>query len=105
MHIIQYSKALTLIAATAALTACGGYHNRADTAQYTDDTSVNTNVQAAVAGVPGVDANSMSVNTNGGIVKLSGTVQDKLAAQNVVQAARQVAGVKQVDFDLQLAQP
>lgn len=105
MHVAQRSKLFFLIAATTALTACGGYHKQADTASYTDDASINTNVQAAVAGVPGVDANSLAVNTNTGIVKLSGTVNDKLAAQNVVQAARQVAGVKQVEFDLQLAQP
>ncbi|MBB5214099.1 BON domain-containing protein [Parapusillimonas granuli] len=105
MNIIQYSKALTLIAATAALTACGGYQKQPDTAQYTDDSSINTNVQAAVAGVPGVEANTMSVNTNGGMVKLTGTVENKLAAQNAIQAARQVAGVKQVDFDLKVREP
>lgn len=97
------SRALVAGAAVLALGACAGDHTPRSTAQYSDDASINTNVQAAVVGVPGVHANNVQVKTYEGVVSLSGTVENQLAAQNAVQAARQVAGVKKVDYDLKLA--
>lgn len=100
----KLSRAVIMGAAVLALGACAGDPTPRDTAQYTEDASINTNVQAAVVGVPGVHANNIQVTTYEGVVTLRGTVDNKLAAQNAIQAARQVAGVKKVNFDLQLAQ-
>ena len=101
----KLSRVLVTMAAVFALAACASDHTPRDTAQYTDDTSINTNVQAAVIGVPGVHANNIQVDTYEGVVKLRGTVDNQLAAQNAVQAARQVAGVKKVDYDIKVGQP
>src|SRR5690606_31370809 len=101
----KLSRLLTIMAAALALSACAGDHTPRDTAQYTDDASINTNVQAAVVGVPGVHANDVQVSTYEGVVKLRGTVENQLAAQNAIQAARQVAGVKKVEYDIKVDQP
>jgi len=97
--------ALAAAAVVLTLGACAGDQTPRSTAQYNDDASINTNVQAAVVAVPGVHANTMEVKTYEGVVTLRGTVDNRLAAQNAIQAARQVAGVKKVDYNLDLAQP
>lgn len=71
-------------------------------AQYQEDASITTRVQAAVLGVPGVHANNIQVSTYEGVVTLRGTVSNEAAAHNAVQAARQVTGVRSVDFDLRV---
>jgi osmotically-inducible protein OsmY len=98
------SRTFMIIAATLALGACAGNSTQRSTAQYTDDATINTNVQAAVISVPGVHANNIQVSTYEGVVTLRGNVDDQLAAQNAVQAARQVAGVKKVDYDIKVDQ-
>ncbi len=100
----RFSRIVLIAAAALALGACAGDRTPRDTAQYTDDASINTNVQAAVVSVPGVHANNVQVSTYEGVVTLRGNVDDQLAAQNAVQAARQVAGVKKVDYNLKVGQ-
>jgi hyperosmotically inducible protein len=92
-----------LAATVVALSACAGDPTPRATAQYNDDASINTNVQAAVVGVPGIHANNIQVSTYEAVVKLRGTADTTLAARNAVQAARQVAGVKKVDYDIKVA--
>lgn len=101
----RFSRIVMIMAAAFALGACAGDHTPRSTAQYTDDASINTNVQAAVVSVPGVHANNIQVSTYEGVVTLRGSVDDQLAAQNAVQAARQVAGVKKVDYNIKVGQP
>ncbi|AEC19543.1 transport-associated protein [Pusillimonas sp. T7-7] len=98
----RLSRTLMIMTAVLALSACAGDYSQRDAAQYTDDTSINTNAQAAVIGVPGVHANTMQVSTYEGVVTLRGTVDNQLAAQNAIQAARQVAGVKKVNYDIKV---
>lgn len=93
------------VTALLALAACAGDPTPPATAQYTDDTSINTNVQAAVTGVPGMHGDDVQVSTANGVVTLRGTAEDQLSAQNAIQAARQVAGVKKVDYNIQIAHP
>jgi uncharacterized lipoprotein YajG len=99
------SRILMIAAASLALGACAGNSTQRSAAQYTDDASINTDVQAAVIAVPGVHANNIQVSTYEGVVTLRGNVDDQLAAQNAVQAARQVAGVKKVDYNIKVGQP
>ena len=87
------------------LGACAADRTPRSAAQYDNDASINTNVQAAVIAVPGVHASTIQVRTYEGVVTLTGTVDDRLAAQNAIQAARQVAGVKKVDYNIDVAQP
>lgn len=71
-------------------------------AQYQDDASITSRVQAAVIGVPGIHANNIQVSTYDGVVTLRGTASHEEAARNAVQAARQVTGVRTVEYDLQV---
>lgn len=71
-------------------------------AQYHDDAAISGRVQAAVLGVPGIHAQNLRISTYDGVVTLRGTAVDAVAARNAVQAARQVMGVRSVDYDMQV---
>lgn len=70
--------------------------------QYHEDASITSRVQAAVLGVPGIHANNIQVSTYDGVVTLRGTASTEAAARNAVQAARQVTGVRTVEYDIQV---
>jgi len=76
--------------------------NARSSAQYHDDASITSRVQAAVIGVPGIHSNNLQVSTYDGIVTLRGTAANETAARNAVQAARQITGVRTVEYDLQV---
>lgn len=67
-----------------------------------NDAAINANVVSAVSAVPGMQTSNIQVGTLNGIVTLRGTVSSQAAAQSAVQAARQVPGVRSVDYDLQV---
>jgi len=90
----RLSGALMIAAAAIALSACADDYSQRNTAQYNDDTTINTNAQTAVIGVPGVHAKTMQVSTYDGVVTLRRTVDNQLAGQTAIQAARPVAGGK-----------
>lgn len=75
--------------------------NARSPAQYHDDAAISGRVQAAVLGVPGIHAQNLQISTYDGVVTLRGTAVDEVAARNAVQAARQVMGVRSVDYDIQ----
>ncbi|KAA0910966.1 BON domain-containing protein [Pusillimonas sp. ANT_WB101] len=103
---IKSRTAQLLLAMAAAMTLGACAHQQPEqrsATEYTDDTTINTQVQAAVLGVPGVHANDIQIDTYEGVVKLRGKVDSQAAAQNAIQAARQVAGVKSVDYDIDVA--
>ncbi len=96
---------MTLIAATAtamALGGCAGDTTPRASAQYDDDVSINAKVEAAVMSVPGIHAHNVRISTEGAVVTLTGTADNTLAARNAVQAARQVSGVKKVNYDIKV---
>lgn len=105
MVMSRFSQAIGLAAVCLALGACAGDPTPPATAQYTDDAAITQGVQAAVLGVPGVHADQVEVTTLDGVVTLSGAANSELAALNAVQAARQVSGVKKVNYDIRVAQP
>lgn len=105
MVMSRFSQAIGLAAFCLALSACAGDPTPPATAQYTDDAAITQGVQAAVLGVPGVHAEQVEVTTLDGVVTLSGAANSELAALNAVQAARQVTGVKKVNYDIRVAQP
>lgn len=71
-------------------------------AQYNEDASISSRVQAAVLSVPGIYAQGLEISTYEGVVTLRGTAANEMAARNAVQAARQVTGVRSVDYDVQV---
>jgi len=76
--------------------------NARSAAQYSDDANISSRVQAAVLGVPGIHANHLQISTYEGVVTLRGSASHEAAARNAVQAARQVAGVRSVEYDIQV---
>lgn len=93
---------LPLVALTIALSACAHQDDatQRSAAQYSNDTTINTTVQTAVLGVPGIHAKNVQVSTYEGVVTLRGKAETEQAAQNAVQAARQVEGVKKVNYHI-----
>lgn len=91
-----------LLVAVMAISACAGDPTSPASAMQTDDGSITTNVEAAVIAVPGVHPPTMQVQTTDGVVNLRGTAANQVAARNAVQAARQVPGVKRVEFDIRV---
>ena len=71
-------------------------------AQYNEDASISNRVQAAVLSVPGIYAQTVQISTYDGVVTLRGTANSDVAARNVVQAAKQITGVRSVDYDIQV---
>lgn len=71
-------------------------------AQYNEDASISSRVQAAVLSVPGIYAQTLQISTYEGVVTLRGTANSDASARNAVQAARQVTGVRSVDYDIQV---
>lgn len=76
--------------------------NARSAAQYQDDAAITSRVHATVLGVPGIHANNVQVSTYDGVVTLRGTASNEAAARHAVQAARQVTGVRSVEYDIQV---
>lgn len=110
---------LTAVLTTSLLAACGSPQPTADqyppdppprveapdarsAAQFQDDAAISSRVQAAVLGVPGIHPQSIQISTYEGVVKLRGYAGNEIAARNAVQAAREVTGVRSVDYDIQV---
>ncbi|HLU79042.1 MAG TPA: BON domain-containing protein [Burkholderiaceae bacterium] len=76
--------------------------NARSPAQYNEDASISNRVQAAVLSVPGIYPQTLQISTFDGVVTLRGMAVSDVAARNVVQAARDVTGVRSVDYDIQV---
>jgi hyperosmotically inducible periplasmic protein len=79
----------------ALLVGCAGAGTK--TGQAVDDATITTKVKAQMATDKAVSAMDVSVNTDKGIVRLSGVVKSAAEKQRAEQVARSVAGVKGVD--------
>ena len=64
--------------------------------QYIDDATITTKVKAALMSDSQLKATQVSVETNQGVVQLSGAVQNKNQETEAVRAANKVDGVKSV---------
>ncbi len=99
------TKLIHTLAATAimlAMGACTTTGTQRSATQYENDASINTSVQAAVVGTPGVHANDIQVTTYRGVVDLKGIADTQQAAVDAVEAARNVSGVKKVNYDVKV---
>ncbi|HET8597076.1 MAG TPA: BON domain-containing protein [Castellaniella sp.] len=68
----------------------------------TNDAMINANVINAISTVPGLRQSNIQVSTLQGVVTLRGSVDSQMTAQSAVQAARQVPGVRTVNYDLRI---
>jgi osmotically-inducible protein OsmY len=74
----------------------------ADTRTAMSDTMITTKVKAEYAADPLVKAMDVHVETQKGIVMLSGFVPSKAEADKAVELARKVEGVQEVKSSLQI---
>lgn len=75
------------------------------TGQYIDDATVTTKVKAAILADKELKATKVSVETNQGVVKLSGAVDTKSQETQAVRDANKINGVKSVNDLLQIGGP
>ena len=101
MRINTTCTARAVIAAVAiALAGCAGTATR--TGEYVDDSVITSKVKTAMATDKDVEARNISVVTNDGIVSLSGVAHSRAEAQKAIQLARNVAGVRSVENNIEI---
>ena len=66
-----------------------------------EDAWITTKVKSELATTKGVKSGDVHVDTDTGIVRLSGTVDSPVAAERAIEAALKVKGVDAVDSQLQ----
>ena len=66
-----------------------------------DDAAIERNVERQLSLARGLDGCSIKVNSKGGAVRISGTVQHELQKDFALQLIRNIDGVKSVQSDLQ----
>jgi hyperosmotically inducible protein len=69
-----------------------------------DDTVITAKVKTALAADSTVAAHEVNVQTRDGVVQLAGFVDNSAQKQQASEVARRVAGVKQVDNQLEVKQ-
>jgi hyperosmotically inducible periplasmic protein len=67
------------------------------TGQAVEDTLITTKVKASFAADPQVSALAINVDTEQGVVTLSGVVESEAERQRAIQLAQGIDGVKRVD--------
>jgi osmotically-inducible protein OsmY len=70
--------------------------------QNIDDTTITTTVKAKLAAEKGTTLTRVQVDTNRGVVQLSGVVESSAVRSRAEQITRQVGGVKSVVNNLQV---
>lgn len=70
--------------------------------QKIDDTVITTQVKAKLIADSRTDAYKINVETQGGVVQLSGFVDNEEAKRTAAEIARSVGGVSNVDNDLEI---
>jgi osmotically-inducible protein OsmY len=95
----RYLPVLMFVAMLAPMTAaCGGSAIR----ESIDDATISTRVKTALLNAPNVAATHIDVETAQGVVTLSGTVRSAEEAQQAIQTARKINGVRDVRSKLQI---
>jgi osmotically-inducible protein OsmY len=70
--------------------------------EHVDDTTITTTVKAKLAAEKGTTLTRIQVDTNRGVVQLSGVVENSAIRTRAEQITRQVSGVKNVINNLQV---
>jgi hypothetical protein len=74
-----------------------GHGGEPSTGQAIDDTLITTKVKASFAADPQVSALAITVETENGVVTLSGVVENEAERQRAIQLAQGMEGVTRVD--------
>lgn len=94
--------AIALPAAHAADTDNPNGKSKQSVGEYASDTVVTTKVKAAIVADKSLSALDIAVETNNGVVTLTGTVASAAQSDAATHAARGVEGVKQVKNNLKV---
>jgi len=98
MRQLRFSKNWVVMAMAALLLVSGVSMGWASSAgQVIDDSVITTKVKSSYVADSTVSALDISVETNQGVVALTGLVNNEAERQRAVQIARETSGVKQVD--------
>jgi hyperosmotically inducible protein len=82
------------------LSSCAIFQGKSTPQQYTNDTAITTQIKSKFVGSDMVSAPSIHVETQNGVVQLSGFVSSGAQVQEAERIARSVDGVKNVVNDL-----
>ena len=99
MRKLSYWKAtlLALVLALPLTAACGK-----TVGETIDDTTITTRVKTAMLNDPAVGGMRIDVDTNRGVVTLSGRVKSEAERQQAIELARRTSGVVKVNDALQV---
>ena len=86
-----------VVLAMLVLVSCASTPERRSTGEVIDDAAITTKVKADLLADPMVSGFAISVETDRGVVSLTGIVNSEAERQRAVQIAQDVGGVKQVD--------
>ena len=98
----KYLSAVALSVALVSTVGCASTSKHEGTAQHIDDSTITTKVKATMFDEPTLKVSEINVETNKGVVQLSGFVSSPVAAKRAVAVTRSVGGVKAVKNDMLL---
>ena len=102
MSILKRFGTLAAAASLGLMLGCAGAGTKTGAA--VDDAAITTKVKSQMATDKDVSATSVSVNTDNGVVNLTGFVKSNAEKQRAEQIARSVSGVKSVNNQLVVKQ-
>jgi hyperosmotically inducible periplasmic protein len=91
---------LIRLCAAVPLAAC----SRKSIAPAADDASITAHVKTALLNDPQLSGSKINVDTNAGVVTMTGTVKSKAEEAHAMDVARRVAGVRDVKSALTIPQ-
>lgn len=94
--------AVTAAASLTALPGCAVTRDQSTVGEYIDDATITTKVKAVLAKDPDVKAYQVNVETQSGVVQLSGFVDSETSIRRAGELARQVTGVRSVKNDIRV---
>ena len=93
-------KSLASFVLITAFLGCAATPKRESTGEYIDDSAITTKVKAAIFDESTLKTLQISVKTNQGVVKLSGSVDSAHSKRKASEVAGSVNGVVSVENDL-----
>lgn len=100
MKVFRYACFAFFALLAASLSACSTGQKHGTVGRYVEDSSITTNVKAAIFQDPDLSTAEINVETLNGIVRLSGFVSQSAQIPKAGQVAQGVEGVKDVKNSL-----
>ena len=91
---------LVILMLIATLAACTATRTQSSAGEYVDDSVITTKVKSLLAGDDFLKSFQIGVESNKGIVQLSGFVDSQMAVDKAAQITKGVEGVKSIRNDL-----